>query len=52
MRHAAYVIEDLLKMANKSGRNMLENWLIIKKSCLTSRYWTFLNLSLVSYQFC
>ena len=22
---AAYVIEDFLKMANKSGRNMLEN---------------------------
>jgi len=31
LKHAAYVIEDSWKMANKSGRNMLEDSLMIKR---------------------
>jgi len=34
--YVAYVVEDSLKMANKSGRNMLENKLIIESYCAAS----------------
>jgi len=44
MSYAAYVTEASPKMARKSGRNMSQNHLIIKKCCTTSWYWNFINI--------
>jgi len=34
-------MEDSLKMASKSGRNISEYYLVVKACCATSWYWTF-----------